>query len=154
GNPKYFDGGPKTRYLRIRMIPDAVTRALELRKGTLDVVMGPAIVPPDQYTVLQNDPTLRAIFSPGNNYAYLGVNTKDSLLKNIKVRQAIALCINRKEIIDHLYHGAATEATGLLSPHNWGYEKNVAVFEYDAERAKRLLDDAGFPDPDGDGPQK
>ena len=153
-NTRYFDGAPKIRYLQIRMIPDAVTRALELRKGTLDLVMGPSIVPPDQYLVLRKDPGLETMVSPGNNYAYLGINMNDAILKNVKVRQAISCSINRKAIIDHLYHGAAEEASGLLAAYNWGYEKNVATFPYNPDRAKQLLDEAGFPDPDGDGPQK
>jgi peptide/nickel transport system substrate-binding protein len=153
-NPKYFEGAARIRYLRIRMIPDAVTRALELRKGSIDLVMGPAIVPPDQYLVLKQDSSLQTALCPGNNYAYLGINLKDPVLRNVKVRQAIASCINRKAIIEHLYHGAATEATGLLAPYNWGYEKDVSRFPYDPERAKQLLDEAGYKDPDGSGPRK
>jgi peptide/nickel transport system substrate-binding protein len=116
--------------------------------------MGPAIVPPDQYLVLHKNPGLRTMLSAGNNYAYLGINMNDPILENVKVRQAIASCINRKAIIDDLYHGAADEATGLLAPYNWGYEKDVITFAYNPERAKELLDEAGFPDPDGNGPQK
>jgi peptide/nickel transport system substrate-binding protein len=70
------------------------------------------------------------------------------------VRQAIGYAIDREEITQKLYHGAATRASGLLAPHHWSYEKNVLILSYDPEKAKRLLDEAGYPDPDGDGPEK
>jgi peptide/nickel transport system substrate-binding protein len=153
-NRAYFDGAAKTRYLRIRMISDATTRALELQKGSLDLVMGPGIVPPDHYVVLKNEPHLRTTHSPGNNYAYLGFNMKDGILKNRNVRQAIGHAIDREEIIEELYHGTAVPATGLLGPHHWSYESRVLTLTYDPVKAKTLLDQAGYTDPDGDGPAK
>jgi peptide/nickel transport system substrate-binding protein len=153
-NFRYFDGPPKTRYLRIRMIADATTRALELQKGSLDLVMGPAIVPPDHYAVLKKEPHLKTAQSAGNNYAYLGFNMKDQILKHRMVRQAIGYAINREEIIEQVYHRTAASATGLLAPHHWSYEKDVLVLTYDRQKAKQLLDQAGYRDPDGDGPSK
>ena len=153
-NNKYFDRPPRTRYLRIRMISDATTRALELQKGSLDLVMGPAVVPPDHFPVLNKISHLKTAQSPGNNYAYLGFNMKDDILKNRNVRQAIGYAINRNEIMDQLYHGTATAATGLLAPHHWSYEKEVLVLSHDPAKAKALLDQAGYRDPDGDGPSK
>jgi peptide/nickel transport system substrate-binding protein len=153
-NNKYFDGPPKTRYLRIRMISDATTRALELQKGSLDLVMGPAIVPPDHYAVLKKESHLKTAQSPGNNYAYLGFNMKDDILKNRMVRQAIGYAINRQEIIEQVYHRTAESATGLLAPHHWSYESDVLVLSHDPKKAKELLNQAGYRDPDGDGPSK
>ncbi|MBN2355297.1 hypothetical protein JXO59_04250, partial [candidate division KSB1 bacterium] len=84
---------------------------------------------------------------------YLGLNLRDPYLKHRPVRQAIAHAIDRQAMIDHLLKGHATLATGLLSPSNWAYEPDVRQYAYDLERANALLDEAGFPDPDGDGPQ-
>ena len=153
-NPNYFEARPRLKFIKIRMIPDATTRALELQKGSLDLVMGPAIVPPDHFLVFQKSPRLKTVVRPGNNYAYLGINMKDPVLSNKKVRQAIALCINRKEIIDNLYHGSATPASGLLAPYHWSFEKSVKTFDYDPDASMKLLDEAGYPDPDGNGPLK
>jgi peptide/nickel transport system substrate-binding protein len=153
-NQKYFDGAPRTPFLRIRMISDATTRALELQKGSLDLVMGAVIVPPDHYFVLKKQSHLKTILSPGNNYSYLGFNMKDSLLKERRIRQAIGYAIDREEIVQKLYHGAASRASGLLAPHHWSYEKDVLILPYDPEKAKRLLDEAGYTDPDGDGPER
>jgi peptide/nickel transport system substrate-binding protein len=68
------------------------------------------------------------------------------------VRQAIAQAIDREGIIRHLLKGLAAPATGLLSPGHWAYEPSVPRLLHDPQAAKKLLDSAGLPDPDGDGP--
>jgi peptide/nickel transport system substrate-binding protein len=74
------------------------------------------------------------------------------ILRHLKVRQAIAYAINRDLIIRHLLKELAVPATGLLSPTHWAYEPSVRQLVYDPEKARELLDEAGFPDPDGAGP--
>ncbi|PWT88210.1 MAG: hypothetical protein C5B54_10990 [Acidobacteria bacterium] len=152
-NSGYYSGAPVIRYLKIRIIPDATTRALELRKGGVDLAFGPGILPPDYFQTLRKDADLNTMTGPGNNYAYLGFNLRDPILSNKKVRQAIVYAIHRDELIDDLFYGAAYPATGLLAPHHWAYEGNVLRISYNVAQAKRLLDEAGYPDPDGDGPR-
>lgn len=151
--PGYFGGAPLTRYLKMRIIPDATTRALELRKGSVDLALGTGIVPPDYFRILKQDPGLKTITATGNNYAYIGFNITDPVLSHREVRQAIAYAINREQMVQSLFYGAAEPATGLLAPHNWAYEGNVMKFSYNPAAAMRLLDAAGYPDPDGPGPQ-
>src|SRR5207245_8379129 len=69
-----------------------------------------------------------------------------------KVRQALTYAIDRDGVIRHLLKDLRAPATGLLSPLNWAYERAVIRWPYDPAKAKSLLDEAGFPDPDGDGP--
>jgi peptide/nickel transport system substrate-binding protein len=151
--PDYFGGQPKIRFLEIRVIPDATTRVLELQKGSVDLIFGAGVIPPDYLHVLRVDSRLRTESGPGNNYAYIGFNIKDPILGNIKVRYAIGHAIDRKEIMKYLLDGAASPATGILAPHNWCYEGNVRKMSFDPELAKKLLDEAGYLDPDGDGPE-
>lgn len=151
--PEYFESPPKIRNLKIRIIPDATTRALELRKGSVDLILGPSAVPPDYFRVMQSDPNLKTITRTGNNYAYIGLNLTDSFLKNRDVRQAICYAIEREQIMQSLFYGTATLATGLLPPHNWAYEGNVLTISHNRQKAMQLLDRAGLKDPDGDGPQ-
>jgi peptide/nickel transport system substrate-binding protein len=82
----------------------------------------------------------------------VGLNWNDPLLRQPEVRRAIAHAIDRDALIRHLLGGAARSASGLLSPEHWAYEGEVAGYAYDPAAAKRLLDAAGHPDPDGDGP--
>jgi peptide/nickel transport system substrate-binding protein len=149
--PRYFEGQAKMRTLRVRVIPDATTRALELRKGSVDLVM--LDLTQDIFDVLKRDPNLKVASIPGNRYTYLGLNLKDPILRNRDVRQAMAYAIDRGEIIGNLFHGSAQAATGLLPPWNWAYEPEVLSISYDMHRAEALLDRAGYPDPDGSGPE-
>ncbi len=148
----YFEGVPKVRFLQIKIIPDATTRALEMKKGSIDLILGTGGVPPDYLQVLASDPELRVVTRPGNNYYYVGINLRDPLLADRKVRRAIGAAINRPSIIRSLFHGEAVPATGILAPHHWSYEPNVLRVSYDPNSASRLLDQAGYPDRDGDGP--
>jgi peptide/nickel transport system substrate-binding protein len=86
------------------------------------------------------------------DYSYIGLNMRDPALKDKRVRQAIAYAVDRQAIVDHLRRGLAQPAVGVLSPAAWAFEPAVPQFRHDVERAKRLLDEAGYPDPDGDGP--
>lgn len=149
----YFESPPRIRNLKIRIIPDATTRALELRKGSIDLILGPSAVPADYFRVLRDDPELRTLTRTGNNYAYIGFNLTDPLLKNRDVRQAISYAIEREQMMQSLFYGTATLATGLLPSHNWAYEKDVLTISHDRRNAMELLDHAGLKDPDGDGPQ-
>lgn len=149
--PQYFDGPPRIPHLLIRIIPDATTRALELRKGSIDLLI--LDIPPDYFEVLRKDAGLKTVTAPGNRYVYLGFNLRDPILGRKEVRQAIAYAINRKPIVDTIFHGGAGLAAGMLPPTNWACENDVLHLSYDPHRAKRLLDSAGFSDPDGDGPR-
>jgi peptide/nickel transport system substrate-binding protein len=84
----------------------------------------------------------------------MGINLTDPILKNKLVRKAIAYSIDRESIIKYKFRGMARLSNSLLVPEHWAYEGNVEKYPYNPEIAKRLLDEAGFVDPDGDGPQK
>ena len=87
------------------------------------------------------------------DYQYVAFNFNDPILKNVKVRQAIGYAIDRNAIIQYLRRGLATPAIGIIPPTNWAYEPDVFTFTYDPGQARKLLDEAGVPDPDGDGPR-
>ena len=69
------------------------------------------------------------------------------------MRQAIGYAIDRKAIVDYLRRGLATQAVGILPPVSWAFEPDVLNFNYDPAKARALLDEAGYRDPDGDGPE-
>jgi peptide/nickel transport system substrate-binding protein len=133
-----------------KIIPDAVVRVLEFRKGTVDLIQN--YFEPDMLPWLEKNSHAAIESDQGTNFQYLGMNLEHPILRHRAVREAIACAIDRETIISHLLKGLAVPATGLLSPQHWAYEPNVAPIRYDPERAKRLLDAAGFLDPDGDGP--
>jgi len=69
------------------------------------------------------------------------------------VRLAIWFAIDRDGIVQYLRRGFAAPAVGILPPMSWAFRPQVFTFRYDPAEAKRLLDAAGFRDPDGDGPR-
>jgi peptide/nickel transport system substrate-binding protein len=146
----YFEGPPKNAGLIFRVVPDDTMRGLELRKGTVDVVVND--LAPDIVHTLQSDPHLGVTTTVGTDYAYLGFNMRDPLLQNVKLRRAVGYAIDRQAITDYLRRGLATPAIGIIPPMSWAFEPHVFQFTHYVAKAKALLDEAGYPDPDGDGP--
>ena len=134
-----------------RVIPNGVTRVLELERGGVDVLQNS--VPPEAIELLGKKPGISIERQPGINYNYLGFNLDHLVLKDRKVREAVARAIDRDAIIKYLWRGAAQPASGLLSPRNWAYNPDVVTFPYSPDVSNRLLDEAGYPDPDGPGPK-
>jgi peptide/nickel transport system substrate-binding protein len=142
-NAEYFRSPPKIEQVRFRVVPEAVVRALELRKGTADLEM--SSLAPDMIPVLREQASLDVTEQPGTNYAYVSFNFDDPLLAHREVRQALALATNREEIIRYLYRGQARLADGPLPSNSWAYAPDLARYGYDPVQAERLLDSAGFP---------
>jgi peptide/nickel transport system substrate-binding protein len=149
--PEYFGGRPRNDGIVLKVVPDDIMRGLELRKGTMDIVVNDLV--PDIVYQLERDDRLQVVESPGTDYQYVGINLRDAVLKDRRVRQALALAIDRQAIVEYLRRGLATAASGMLPPVSWAFEPDVTTFSYDPARARELLDEAGYPDPDGDGPE-
>ena len=140
--PGYFRGAPRNRGLVLRVIPDDVMRGLELRRGSVDLVVND--LAPDIVHQLQAEGRLHVITAAGTDYAYLGFNLRDPTLADQRVRQAIGFAIDRDAIIAHLRRGFAIPALGVLPPASWAFNPGVFAFTHDPARARALLDQAGF----------
>lgn len=149
--PDYFRGAPANAGVVLKVIPDEIMRALELRKGTVDMVVND--LSPDVVHQLERERSVTIAESPGTDYAYVGINLRDPVLQDRRVRHALGYAINRQAIVDHLRRGLARPAVGVLPPASWAFEPDVFQFAYDPARAQALLDEAGYRDPDGDGPE-
>ena len=147
----YFEGRPNNSGIILKIVPDDTIRALELRKGSVDIVINQ--LPPDIVHQFEESGELQVIPSSGLDFMYVGVNMRDPVLSDKRVRHAIGYAINRQAIVDHLRRGLARVAQGpLIPPQVWAFEPAVHRFDYDPERAIGLLEEAGYRDPDGDGP--
>jgi peptide/nickel transport system substrate-binding protein len=142
-NPDYFGGSPTLERVRFRIIPDALVRALELRKGSGDLESNS--LTPDMIDALARDPNLEIARAPGTMLAYISFNCEDPILKHRRVRQALAFATDRATLIRYLIRGLARPADSLLPPNHWAYDGDVAHYDYDPARANALLDAAGFP---------
>jgi peptide/nickel transport system substrate-binding protein len=149
--PGYYGGPPRNAGVTLKIVPDDIMRALELQKGTVDMVIND--IEPDTVEQLRDDGGVQVIEADGTDYAYVAFNLRDRALADVRVRQAIGYAIDRNAIVNYLRRGLARPAIGIVPPMSWAYEPEVFQFTLDRQRAKQLLDEAGYRDPDGDGPQ-
>jgi peptide/nickel transport system substrate-binding protein len=146
----YYNGAPRNAGIVIRVIPDDTMRGLELRKGSLDLVVND--LNPDIVHEFQQERGYRIATAPGLDFSYLGMNMRDPILSDRRVRYAIGYAIDRNAIVNYLRRGLARPATGLIPSQAWAYQPDIFQFTFDPARARQLLDEAGYKDPDGDGP--
>ncbi len=149
---KYFGGKPAIERLVFKVVKDDNTRLIALLGNTADLVQN-AVAPLMLPVVADND-RLTVESAPSFKYTYIAFNMEDEILDDVRVRKALAHGIDREAIIEHKFRGLARLSSGLLAPNHWAYNPDNATYGYDPEEAMRLLDAAGFPDPDGpDGPK-
>lgn len=146
----YFRGAAKTKNIEIRIVQDNTLRAMELMKGRLDLVQN--AIPYALVPAIRQSKDLKFNDAIGVNFNYLGFNFVNRYLKIKKVREAIAAAVDRDKIIRYKLKDLARPADSILSPEHWAHVAGLKPFAYDPEHAKKLLDEAGFPDSDGDGP--
>ncbi|MBF0456303.1 MAG: peptide-binding protein [Nitrospirae bacterium] len=148
-NHDYFEGRPYLDKYVYRVIPDQSTMFMALQAGEVDL-MG---VTPIQYKRQTNSEYFNANFNkyryPVFSYTYLGFNLKHRFFADKRVRQAIAHAIDKDEIIDIVLYGLATPSTGPYVPNTWPYNPNVKKYQFNPEKAKSLLAEAGWKDSGG-----
>jgi len=150
--PEYWEGAPKLQTVRVRVISDMNAMQAELQAGRVDIAPMPTSLSPDAIKRLEQDPNLQVKVFPGSNVLLLTLNTSSPPLDNVKVRQAIAYAIDRESLIQNLLRGFGKIAHSIIPEESWAYSAGE-TYSYDPARAKQLLDEAGFRDPDGDGPR-
>jgi peptide/nickel transport system substrate-binding protein len=93
---------------------------------------------------LQQNPGLVTERAPGTIYAYLAMNVRDPILKDVRVRQAIAYAMDRQPIINYLWRDLARPADSILPPEHWAHNGDVPRYEHSSVKARELLDGAGY----------
>jgi peptide/nickel transport system substrate-binding protein len=150
-NPGYFEGAPNIERVVFRVLPDPATVFLELQSGSLDS----AGLSPLQYNRQIDTPFFRKNYRSyrwnGQQYTFLAYNQKDTRFADKRVRQAIGLALDRRQIIDSVLMGRGRPLSGPFLPDSWAYDADVKPFDDDAERARALLAEAGWTDTDKDG---
>jgi peptide/nickel transport system substrate-binding protein len=150
--PQYWEGSPKLETVRVRVLSDMNALQAELQAGRVDIAPMPTSLSPDAVKRLEGDPNLQVKVFNGSNLYLLTINTSSPPLDNVKVRQAIAYAIDRETMIKTLLQGLGKIAHSIIPEESWAYSTGQ-TYSYDPAHAKKLLDEAGFPDPDGDGPR-
>jgi len=141
-NDNYWGEKAKLDRVHFAVVPDETTQALELRKGSGDVAINS--LTPDTVATLERDPNLLVEKSGGTRLAYLGFNLRDPILRDVRVRQAIAYALDRGPMIEYLWRGQAQPAKSVLPAQSWAYNGSVPPYLHDSEKARQLLDAAGY----------
>ncbi|RRJ61586.1 ABC transporter substrate-binding protein [Paenibacillus oralis] len=142
-NPNYWkEGLPKLNKVIVRSIPDNSARFNALQSGEIDLMED---LSPDDLATLESNPELQKITRPSNNVGYVGFNLKKEPFNDVKVRTALSYAVNKQGIIDAFFAGQAEPAKNPMPPSLWGYNDSIQDYEYDLEKAKQLLAEAGYP---------
>jgi peptide/nickel transport system substrate-binding protein len=141
-NTDYWGGQAHVPRIRFLVVPDMTTQALELRKGSADIAIN--ALTPDMVLTLQKQSKLEVLRAPGTVLAYLAFNLRDPILKDVRVRQALAYAIDRRPFIEYLLRGFAQPANSTLPVQSWAYSGHVRTYPYDPYRANQILDAAGY----------
>jgi peptide/nickel transport system substrate-binding protein len=141
-----MDGAPNVssiQRLRFNVVPDTITSALELQKGSADAASN--VLSPDLVYSLRSSANLQTTSGPGSNVWYLNFNLADPALRDRRVRQAVALAMDRAAIVAALWRGNAQLAQTLLPPGDWAAaaDSDLPQYPHDPARAAHLLEEAG-----------
>ena len=141
-NADNWQHAPSIERVRFAIVPDAITESLELEKGSADIAMNS--LPMDSLPLLAKRPNLVVQDGRGTPLQYLGFNLRDPILRDGRVRQAIACAVDRGLIIRALLRGHAQPAASMLPESHWAWTGDTARYDYEPKRAMQLLDAAGY----------
>jgi peptide/nickel transport system substrate-binding protein len=150
-NPLFWAGAPRVRAVELKTIRDDNSRLLALVGGSGDLTQN--TISPLLLDAVEKQPRLKIVSARSSVYTYLGLNCEDPILKDARVRRAIAYAIDRRLLVKEKLRDRAVLATGMLPTFHWAYDGDVEHYEYDPQKARALLDEAGYPDPEGDEPR-
>ena len=143
-NPGYWAGAATIPKLRFAVVPDGITRALEVEKGSADVASNALTA--DTVYALRAMPNLVTADLPGSVVNYMTFNVSDPVLRDVRVRQAFAYSLDRSAMLHALWRDHATLSDTLLPREHWAAARHGEVIHYthDVAKAKALLDAAGL----------
>ena len=149
-NRAYHGPGPYIDRLIFKYIPDLTVLFTQLKTGEIDVA-GIQGIPVDLYPEAKTLPNVTLYVDPSTTYETIAPNHLLPMFKDKRVRQALYFGMNKKPIVEKIWLGLAPEAESYVPPQSWAYNPKIkGRHTYDPERAKRLLDEAGWkPGADG-----
>ena len=160
-NPYYYKGEPKIKRLEMEILPPS-QQVAAIKSGKYDIVLK---VSPEIFPELEKLDNINILTKKAGSMNYIAfklgkwdeeknevVTDPNSKMYDLNLRKAIAYAIDMDAVSKQFYHGLSTPAKSQLSPlfpslHN----PEINGFKQDVEKAKQLLDEAGFKDVDGDG---
>lgn len=139
----YWNGPAQLDEVVFRAVTEPTARLLELQAGAIDIAV---LLAADDLQTVEGDPNLEVVTAEAElNVGYLAMHQDNEPLGDVRVRQAIAYAIDREAIVEAFYQGLGVTAQDHLPPTMFGHGKPWP-YDYDPERARELLAEAGYPD--------
>lgn len=139
-NDNYYGDGAKLETVKLVLIPDATSMMAGFQVGDLDIIP----LTGDQVTIVEGNEDYKIISEPMNAVQIMSLNTNNEYLSNEKVRQAMAMAINKDEVIEASMFGYGAKIGSHLPPTSPDYFDANNIIEYNPEKAKELLKEAGY----------
>ncbi len=140
-NPDYWGPAPALEQATFKFISDPSAAFAAVMAGDIDAY--PNFPAPETLSQFKADPRFKLIIGSTEGETILAMNNKSPVLSDMRVREAIAHAINRQEIIDGAMFGYGTPIGTHFAPHNPEYIDLTAQSEYDPEKSRALLAEAG-----------
>lgn len=147
-HPEGLGGPPLLDRLVWRVIPDNAAQITELRVGEVDLALQPS---PAQVRSLAEREGIRSVVKPSRQFSFIVWNQLRPPLDDPRVRRALAMAIDRGQILDGLREGYGEPAVTPIMPFHWAFNEDVRPLPVAPDSALALLDAAGIRDRDGDG---
>lgn len=139
-NKDYWGTVPKVDKVTFKVVPEDSTRLAMIESGEAHIAEQ---VPVTEIDRIENSSTMNLFRAEGLAVEFIGFNVKDTLLSDVKVRQAISYAVDREAIISGIYDNVGTLANSAMSPKIIGYSSETKPYDYDVVKAKELLKEAG-----------
>ena len=138
----YFKGRPSIDFIRMDVVPEDAVRKAALDTGDADSSAWPLLV--EDSLALEQDPNFKVFRTPGDSIKHFPINNEQPYFADKRCRQALMHALDRQRIIDDLWNGAAEVAHSNIPPGSQYYKADLKQYEFDPEKAKALLDEAGW----------
>lgn len=143
-NEDYWGEEPaKLDSVTFKVVPEDLTRLAELETGDSHITNP---LNPSDIEKMEGDEALSIVRQDGLGIEFLGFNVEKEPFDDKRVRRALAMGIDKNELLEGIYSNVGTLAKGPLAPDVFGYDESISTIEYDPEDAKALLAEAGFSD--------
>ncbi|MCS6262032.1 peptide ABC transporter substrate-binding protein SapA [Shewanella baltica] len=140
-HPDFWGEPAKIDMLVFDITPKSTVRLAKLIAGDCSVS---ALPKAGELPVIKQHEELNIESQPGLNVAFWAFNTQKPPLNDVRVRRALAYAVDKQNILRAVYQNTAIEATGVLPPASWAYDNNKGLVDYNPQKARDLLKEAGI----------
>jgi peptide/nickel transport system substrate-binding protein len=139
----FYGGRANLDKISVKVVPDNSARVVALESGDLDFVQSP-VSPQDVTRATGETGKVKVERTSAAGYTYVNLNCADPILSDKTVRQALSYLVNKQQIISTIYQGIGQPANGPIVPGMWAYSSDIPSYDYNPDKAKQLLDQAGW----------